>query len=75
MKMTPDTFKRRVLPTRGRREIYETHEQVVFYRNPRDPDVTEALECACRKLNDRMIVRDERRVTYAMEDNVNDTKE
>ena len=72
MKMTPDTFKRRVLHTRGRREIYETHERVVFYRNPRDPDVTEALERACRILNDRKIVREERRVAYAIADNVND---
>jgi len=68
MKMTPDTFKSRVLPTRGRREIYETHERVVFYVNPRDPQVKEALTLACQTLNERNIVREERRVSYIVED-------
>lgn len=68
MKMTPDTFKTRVLPTRGRREIYETHERVVFYANPRDPQVNEALTQACQILNERNIVREERRVSYIVED-------
>ena len=68
MKMTPDTFKSRVLPTVGRREIYETHERVVFYANPRDPQVTEALTQACKILNERDIVREERRVRYIVED-------
>jgi len=68
MKMTPDTFKSRVLPTRGRREIYETHERVVFYANPRDPQVNEALALACQRLNERNIVRDDRPVSYIVED-------
>jgi hypothetical protein len=68
MKMTPDTFKTRVLPTRGRREIYKTHERVVFYANPRDPQVNAALALACNRLNERNIVRDGRRVSYVVAD-------
>ena len=68
MKMTPDTFKTRVLSTRGRREIYETHERVVFYANPRDPQVNEALALACQRLNERNIVREDRPVSYSVED-------
>ena len=68
MKMTPETFKTRVLPTRGRREIHETYERVVFYANPRDPQVNEALAQACQILNERNIVREERRVRYIVED-------
>lgn len=68
MKMTPDTFKTRVLPTRGRREVYETYERVVFYANPRDPQVNAALAMACQRLNERNIIRDNRRVEYRVQD-------
>ncbi|MBN2465015.1 helix-turn-helix domain-containing protein [candidate division WOR-3 bacterium] len=72
MKMTPETFKTRVLPTRGRREIYETNERVVFYANPRDPQVNAALSLACQRLNERNIIREDRLVIYMVEDdNVN----
>jgi len=63
-RMTPDTFVSRVLPLCGRREVYKTHERVVFYENPRDPEMTAALEAACRHLNKQKLVRDDRPITY-----------
>jgi hypothetical protein len=52
---------------RGRKEIEPKQERVVFYENPRDPEVTEALRDACRILNQRRLQRDGRRLSYAVE--------
>jgi hypothetical protein len=68
MNMIAETFINRVLRTRGRREVYETHERVVFYANPRDPQVTAALTHACFQLNKREIVREDRLVEYVVLD-------
>jgi len=65
--MTPETFVNRVFPMRGRKEIEPTQERVVFYENPRDPEVTEALRDACQRLNQRHLQREGRRLTYAVE--------
>jgi hypothetical protein len=62
--MTPQTFVSRVLPFRGRREIYKTHERVVFYENPRDPEMTTALQEVCRRLNKQKLARENRTITY-----------
>lgn len=66
--MTPETFVSRVFPVRGRKEIAPTVERVVFYENPRDPEINEALKDACRRLNQRNLQRDGRQLTYAVEE-------
>jgi hypothetical protein len=65
--MTPETFVNRVFPMRGRKELEPEQERVVFYENPRDPEVTEALRDACRRLNARHLQREGRRLSYAVE--------
>ncbi len=65
--MTPETFVSRVFRVRGRKEIEPNIERVVFYENPRDPEVTAALYDACRRLNKRALRRDGRRLRYAVE--------
>jgi hypothetical protein len=65
--MTADTFISRVFSLRGRKEIEPTVERVVFYENPRDPEVTAVLHDACRRLNQRALQRDGRRLRYAVE--------
>lgn len=67
MSMTPQTFASRVFGIRGRRELRAGEESVVFYANPRDPDVTKALEDAARRLNARKLERDGRRLLYSVE--------
>jgi hypothetical protein len=62
--MTPQTFVSRVLSFRGRREVYKDQERVLFYENERDPEMTQALQEACRRLNKRKLKRDDRTVTY-----------
>ena len=64
LKITSQTFIQRVLTTRGRREVYDRRELVTFYENERDPEVTAALVHACKVLNKRNIIRDNRPVTY-----------
>jgi hypothetical protein len=64
LKITSQTFIQQVLTTRGRREVYDTHELVTFYENERDPEVTAALVHACKVLNKRNIIRNNRCVTY-----------
>ena len=66
MKMTAETFCRRVFSIQGRKEIEDDEERVFFYENPRDKEVTEALRDACRRLNQRKIQRAGRRVHYAV---------
>ena len=66
MKMTAETFCRRVFSIPGRKEVEPEVERVSFYENPRDKEVTAALRDACRILNQRKIQRDGRRVHYAV---------
>jgi len=65
--MTPETFVTRVFPTRGRKEIEPNVERIIFYENPRDPEVSAALHDACRRLNQRDLQREGRRLHYAVE--------
>jgi hypothetical protein len=66
MPMTPHTFVSRVLGVRGRRELRPGLEQVVFYENPRDPEVNAVLANACQRLNERHLMRDGRKLRYKM---------
>jgi len=66
--MTPETFVSRVFTVRGRKEIEPDVERVVFYTNPRDPEITAALRNACSRLNGRKLQRDGRRLHYAVEE-------
>ena len=68
MAMTPETFRSRVFALRGRKEIEPTVERVVFYENPRDPEVTGMLHDACRRLNQRGLQRDGRELHYSVEE-------
>lgn len=64
MPMTAETFIKRVLSIKGRREVSADEQRVVFYDNARDPQVMAALSDACRRLNERNLVRDKRRLRY-----------
>jgi hypothetical protein len=66
MPMTPHTFVTRVFGIRGRRELRPGEERVVFYENPRDPEVNAALAGACQRLNQRRLSRDGRKLRYEM---------
>ncbi len=66
--MTPETFVTRMFPVRGPKEIASTVERVVFYENPRDPEINAALKDACHRLNQRNLQRDGRRLAYAVEE-------
>jgi len=65
--MTPETFVSRVFPIRGRKEIELIVERIIFYANPRDPVVTDALQAACLRLNQRSLKREGRQLHYAVE--------
>lgn len=65
--MSPQTFVARVLPVRGRKEVTRDTETIIFHENPRDPEVTDALAAACRRLNARRLTRDGRRLHYTLE--------
>jgi hypothetical protein len=67
--MTPETFVTRVFTVHGRKEIEpkRERERIIFYENPRDPEVTEALRDACRRLNRRRLQREGRRLCYVVE--------
>lgn len=64
--MTPQTFVSRVFSVRGRRELRPGEERVVFYENPRDPEVNAVLANACQRLNKRRLSRDGRKLLYKM---------
>ncbi len=66
-KMTAETFARRILPYHGRREERPDEIVVVFYENPRDPEMNTALAQACAELERRGLTRDGRRLRYRME--------
>jgi len=70
--MSPQTFVARVLPVRGRKEVTRDTETIIFRENFRDPDVTDALGSACRRLNTRRLRRDGRRLHYRVELDSND---
>jgi hypothetical protein len=42
-------------------------ERIVFYENPRDPEVNVTLADAYGRLNKRRLVRDGRKLSYAVE--------
>ncbi len=65
--MSPQTFAARVFPIRGRKEVTRDSETIIFCENPRDPDVTDALVAACRRLNARRLTRDGRHLHYRVE--------
>lgn len=67
MPMTPQTFVQRVLSIHGRKEIDHEHELVVFYENPRDPLINEALRNACERINRRKLRRGARTLRFAVE--------
>ena len=67
MPMTPHTFLTRILSIRGRKEISHGQELVVFYENPRDALVNDALRNACARLNWRALHRAGRRLRFAVE--------
>lgn len=66
--MTPEIFLSRVFCLRGRKEIEPEVERIVFYQNPRDPEVTAALEDACRRLSARKLRRQGRLLLYCVEE-------
>lgn len=67
MPMTSQTFASRLFSVRGRRETRADAERVVFYENPRDPEVNAALADACHRLNKRRLIRDGLQLSYALE--------
>ena len=67
MPMTPQTFASRLFGVRGRRETRPDEERVIFYENRRDPAVNAAIADACKRLNKRRLVRDGRKLSYAIE--------
>jgi hypothetical protein len=64
--MSPATFASRVFGLTGRRELHPDEERIVFYENPRDPDVNQAIADACRTLNARSLRRDGRTLRCAV---------
>ena len=64
----PETFVSRVFALQGRKEIEPSVERVVFYENPRDPEVTAALKDACHRLNQRKLRRQDRLLLYSVEE-------
>ena len=42
-------------------------EHIVFYENPRDPAMNQAMAEACRQLNERTLIRHGRRLRYSVE--------
>jgi hypothetical protein len=65
--MTAATFVAHVLSIRGRRETHPDEERIVFYTNPRDPEINEVLAHACVRLNARNLQRGGRRLRYDLE--------
>jgi len=65
--MTAAAFVAHVLSIRGRREVRPGEERIVFYKNPRDPEISEVLAKACARLNERNLQRGGRRLSYTLE--------
>lgn len=68
MPATPETFASRVFGLSGRKELHPDEEHIIFKENPRDPEVNAAIADACRRLNDRKLQRDGRRLRYSVEE-------
>lgn len=67
MAMTPETFLLRVFSIQGRKELRPGQELIVFYENPRDPKINDALRHACDILNKRAIRRQDRALRFDVE--------
>jgi hypothetical protein len=65
--MTPHPFMSRIFGMKGRRVTRPGEEHIVFYENPRDPAMNQAMAEACRQLNERTLVRQGRRLHYSVE--------
>jgi len=65
--MTPETFIQRVFTIHGRKELRTNEELIVFYENPRDPAINDALRDACGHLNKRALQRESRTLRFAVE--------
>jgi len=66
--LSPATFASRIFGVTGRREVHAAEEHIVFYENPRDQPISQALAAACRTLNARKLQRDGRLLRYRMEE-------
>lgn len=66
--MSPETFVSRVMTVLGRKELRPGEEQVVFYENPRDPEINTAMAAACAELNHRKLERNGRRLLFRVEE-------
>lgn len=62
--MSPQTFLSRILTVPGRKELRPAEERVVFYENPRDPEINAALASACGELNRRTLRRGGRNLHF-----------
>jgi len=67
MPMTTTTFIRRVFSVHGRKETRPGEELIVFYENPRDPAVNDALHVASARLNSRDLRRGDRALRFTVE--------
>jgi uncharacterized protein YpiB (UPF0302 family) len=65
--MTAMTFVSRLLTTRGRLVRRPDEEIIIFYENPRDPEMARVLRLAAERLNQRGLVREGRALRYAVE--------
>jgi hypothetical protein len=65
--MSPETFVARVMTVSGRKELRPGEEQVVFYENPRDPEINIAMAAACDELNRRKLKRTGRRLRFRVD--------
>ena len=65
--MTPATFIARLLTTRGRLIRRPDQEIILFYENPRDPEMGRALRVAADRLNARGLTRHGRALRYVVE--------
>lgn len=65
--MTALTFISRLLTTRGRLIRRDNEEVIVFYENPRDPEMVGALRIAAEHLNRRGLAREGRALRYVVE--------
>lgn len=68
--MTPETFIQRVFTIHGRKELRTSEERIIFYENPRDPIVNDALRDACQRLNKRALQREGRTLRFAVENQI-----
>lgn len=68
--MTPETFIQRVFTIHGRKELRMNEELIVFYENPRDSAINDALRDACRHINKRALQREGRTLRFAVEQRI-----